>query len=261
MADLEQRREEQPANHNGAEADASREQSQPPSSLGGATIAQYDERVAVVEAKRENGDQPVHGYDGEGFDPADLQRMHDPPPFHPVGFYQNPFAAPFYQIPPHLMQWNQFPDAQGYGAQPFHAQAVMSAPTTPSYTTPRKTASSSAASDPASLPRRVSHNTAEKRRRDKINEGINDIATLLPPAEDGRSSANKAVILSRAVEYIRHLEMMYQHLVERHRNLTAENVQLKQFQVSFPQNVPPEGLAQPMGVADPNGPTNPELAS
>ncbi|ORX95235.1 hypothetical protein K493DRAFT_283003 [Basidiobolus meristosporus CBS 931.73] len=49
--------------------------------------------------------------------------------------------------------------------------------------------------------RRESHKEVERRRRETINEGINEIAKLVPGCEK-----NKGSILSRAVQYIQQLK-------------------------------------------------------
>ena len=52
--------------------------------------------------------------------------------------------------------------------------------------------------------RRESHNAVERRRRDNINEKIQELSSLLPeiPTE-GTNKLNKGVILRRSVEYVR----------------------------------------------------------
>jgi regulator of replication initiation timing len=73
--------------------------------------------------------------------------------------------------------------------------------------------------------RRDSHNIAEKRRRDKINEKIEELSMLI---SNSPSKANKASILGNTVEHIQALDARYQELLERNRLLKMENVQLKQ---------------------------------
>lgn len=57
--------------------------------------------------------------------------------------------------------------------------------------------------------RRESHNAVERRRRDTINEKINELAHLLPDVVSdmhaGHQKPNKGMILKRSVEYIRHV--------------------------------------------------------
>ena len=54
--------------------------------------------------------------------------------------------------------------------------------------------------------RRESHNQVERRRRDHINEKIQELSGLLPefPA-DAQNKPNKGVILKRSVDYLRHI--------------------------------------------------------
>jgi regulator of replication initiation timing len=73
--------------------------------------------------------------------------------------------------------------------------------------------------------RRDSHNVAEKRRRDKINEKIEELSMLI---SNNPSKSNKASILGNTVEHIQALDARYQELLERNRLLKMENVQLKQ---------------------------------
>eukprot|EP01121_Diplochlamys_sp_Union-15-3_P018691 TRINITY_DN6865_c0_g1_i1.p1 TRINITY_DN6865_c0_g1~~TRINITY_DN6865_c0_g1_i1.p1 ORF type:complete len:435 (-),score=91.28 TRINITY_DN6865_c0_g1_i1:90-1394(-) len=77
--------------------------------------------------------------------------------------------------------------------------------------------------------RRQSHNIAEKRRRDKINEKMKQLETMLPAEEDSYPCNNKAAILQKAVNYIRHLEQMYNTAYEQHLALVEENRQLRAF--------------------------------
>ncbi|KAI8974484.1 helix-loop-helix DNA-binding domain-containing protein [Pilobolus umbonatus] len=55
--------------------------------------------------------------------------------------------------------------------------------------------------------RRESHNAVERRRRDNINDRIQELGTLLPDnVDDGVSKLNKGTILRKSVEHIRHLQ-------------------------------------------------------
>eukprot|EP01126_Amoeba_proteus_P051845 TRINITY_DN6222_c0_g1_i3.p2 TRINITY_DN6222_c0_g1~~TRINITY_DN6222_c0_g1_i3.p2 ORF type:complete len:148 (-),score=31.75 TRINITY_DN6222_c0_g1_i3:905-1348(-) len=81
--------------------------------------------------------------------------------------------------------------------------------------------------DTADQTRRMSHNSAEKRRRDKINESIEDLRMIVPGEEEGKRSTNKAIILKRAVEYLKELEHLNQRLIQEHHSLLSENEQLK----------------------------------
>jgi len=49
--------------------------------------------------------------------------------------------------------------------------------------------------------RRANHKEVERRRRETINEGINELAKLIPEDEK-----NKGRIIARAVQYIQHLK-------------------------------------------------------
>ncbi|CAI2184918.1 1475_t:CDS:2 [Funneliformis geosporum] len=74
--------------------------------------------------------------------------------------------------------------------------------------------------------RRESHNAVERRRRDNINEKIQELSTLLPDLYiDSANKPNKGVILRKSVDYIRHLKQMieqHKQLVEQHKNRNVE---------------------------------------
>ena len=58
--------------------------------------------------------------------------------------------------------------------------------------------------------RRESHNAVERRRRDNINDRINELATLLPDRDAVKS--NKGTILRKSVDHIRLLhDKLQQH--------------------------------------------------
>ncbi|GBB94725.1 hypothetical protein RclHR1_02400021 [Rhizophagus clarus] len=69
--------------------------------------------------------------------------------------------------------------------------------------------------------RRESHNAVERRRRDNINEKIQELSTLLPDLYvDSANKPNKGVILRKSVDYIRLLQSMIEQ--ERNRNVKLE---------------------------------------
>lgn len=61
--------------------------------------------------------------------------------------------------------------------------------------------------------RRLSHKEVERRRREAINKGINDLAAIVPNCEKAKNS-----VLNRAVEYILELQNVQQqyYTLERH---------------------------------------------
>ncbi|KAJ2740942.1 hypothetical protein H4S06_005991, partial [Coemansia sp. BCRC 34490] len=60
--------------------------------------------------------------------------------------------------------------------------------------------------------RRESHNAVERRRRDNINDRIQELFTLLPETMiDQNAKPNKGMILKKSVEYIRQLQHMLQN--------------------------------------------------
>ncbi|KAJ2750013.1 hypothetical protein GGI19_005344 [Coemansia pectinata] len=85
--------------------------------------------------------------------------------------------------------------------------------------------------------RRESHNAVERRRRDNINERIQDLYALLPDMMiDPNTKPNKGVILKKSVEYIRQLQQMIQSQGLRIRELESagmsSNIQQHQPQSS-----------------------------
>ncbi|KAJ2898584.1 hypothetical protein IWW38_001327 [Coemansia aciculifera] len=70
--------------------------------------------------------------------------------------------------------------------------------------------------------RRESHNAVERRRRDNINDRIQDLFQLLPDIMiDPNTKPNKGVILKKSVEYIRQLQAMIQSQSARIRELES----------------------------------------
>ncbi|KAG0052701.1 hypothetical protein BGZ83_002220 [Gryganskiella cystojenkinii] len=71
--------------------------------------------------------------------------------------------------------------------------------------------------------RRESHNAVERRRRDNINEKIQELATLLPEVYvDTANKPNKGVILRKSVDYIRHLQQLVASQTNRNQELEAQ---------------------------------------
>ncbi|KAJ1655619.1 hypothetical protein IWQ61_004664 [Dispira simplex] len=72
--------------------------------------------------------------------------------------------------------------------------------------------------------RRESHNAVERRRRDNINEKIQELCVLLPENyTEGPGKPNKGVILRRSVEYIRQLQQLVQQQNQRIQDLEAKS--------------------------------------
>jgi len=71
--------------------------------------------------------------------------------------------------------------------------------------------------------RRESHKLIEQKRRQRINEKINELRELLN-YPDG--SQNKAVVLQAAVENIRYLKIACSKMIQHHRQLQEEHMQL-----------------------------------
>ncbi|KAF9395658.1 hypothetical protein BGZ94_006539, partial [Podila epigama] len=63
----------------------------------------------------------------------------------------------------------------------------------------------------------------ERRRRDNINEKIQELSTLLPDCYvDAANKPNKGVILRKSVDYIRHLQQLVASQSSRNMELEAQ---------------------------------------
>lgn len=63
----------------------------------------------------------------------------------------------------------------------------------------------------------------ERRRRDNINEKIQELSTLLPDCYvDAANKPNKGVILRKSVDYIRHLQQLVASQTNRNMELEAQ---------------------------------------
>ncbi|KAF9438223.1 hypothetical protein BGZ76_009150 [Entomortierella beljakovae] len=63
----------------------------------------------------------------------------------------------------------------------------------------------------------------ERRRRDNINEKIQELSTLLPDIYvDSANKPNKGVILRKSVDYIRHLQQLVSSQATRNQELEAQ---------------------------------------
>ncbi|KAK9720418.1 hypothetical protein K7432_004145 [Basidiobolus ranarum] len=70
--------------------------------------------------------------------------------------------------------------------------------------------------------RRESHNAVERRRRDNINDKIQELSTLVPDCySDNVNKPNKGIILKKSVDYIRHLQQLIQQQDNRNQELEA----------------------------------------
>lgn len=67
------------------------------------------------------------------------------------------------------------------------------------------------------------HSLVERRRRDNINEKIQELSTLLPDCYiDTSNKPNKGVILRKSVDYIRHLQQLVATQSSRNQELEAQ---------------------------------------
>jgi len=73
--------------------------------------------------------------------------------------------------------------------------------------------------------KKETHRNHEQRRRDKINEGINQLKELIEPSNDAKY--DKATILSKAINFIKHSQKTHRELEERNEALLGENTTLK----------------------------------
>ncbi|KAI7899867.1 helix-loop-helix DNA-binding domain-containing protein [Cokeromyces recurvatus] len=85
--------------------------------------------------------------------------------------------------------------------------------------------------------RRESHNAVERRRRDNINERIQELGTLLPEnVDDGINRMNKGTILRKSVEQIRKLQTDIVQYQNRIRELEIVLQQIRQNKQTFLRN-------------------------
>ncbi|RKP27593.1 hypothetical protein SYNPS1DRAFT_26758 [Syncephalis pseudoplumigaleata] len=76
--------------------------------------------------------------------------------------------------------------------------------------------------------RRESHNAVERRRRDNINEKIQELAILLPDCtSDPNNKPNKGAILRKSVDYIRRVQQIIHQQNQRNQELEALVAQLQ----------------------------------
>ncbi|KAL1921706.1 uncharacterized protein VTP21DRAFT_10348 [Calcarisporiella thermophila] len=79
--------------------------------------------------------------------------------------------------------------------------------------------------------RRETHNAVERRRRDNINEKIQELSSLLPETMiDGSQKPNKGLILRRSVDYIRILQHQLNQQAVRNQELESR---LRQYQDQY----------------------------
>jgi hypothetical protein len=97
-----------------------------------------------------------------------------------------------------------------------------------------RAAESSSNWDDTTKVRRQSHNVAEKRRRDKINDKIKELKQLLPKSDADISKAlNKTYTVEQAIEYIRKLDAQNNSLWEQQQLLQEENRYLKLLRATY----------------------------
>eukprot|EP00158_Paraphelidium_tribonemae_P007043 Partr_v1_DN28087_c1_g1_i1_m57482 len=73
--------------------------------------------------------------------------------------------------------------------------------------------------------RRESHNAVERRRRDHINDRIQELAILVPDCESSKS--NKGIILRKTTDYVRFLQNTNKSLMAHVQMLQEEVAALK----------------------------------
>lgn len=94
--------------------------------------------------------------------------------------------------------------------------------------------------------RRESHNQVERRRRDHINEKIQELSMLLPEfPTDAQNKPNKGIILKRSVDYLRHIHVFAEKQMERNREL---EVVLSKICAMHGIDVQSLGLTVPLGT-------------
>jgi hypothetical protein len=93
--------------------------------------------------------------------------------------------------------------------------------------------------------KRESHNAVERRRRDHINEKIQELNALLPVIpSDSQNKPNKGLILNRSVDYIKHLQLFTAKQIDR--SLELEQVLMRLCQ-QYGINENSLNLSMPLG--------------
>lgn len=114
-----------------------------------------------------------------------------------------------FAAPPGMTPQSTFNYYAGIAAAQAAAQAAVAASASPAPTTPGGS-KAPVGSDEWLRQRRENHKEVERRRRETINEGINELAKLIPEGEK-----NKGKILSRAVQYIHELKQQQSNDLEK----------------------------------------------
>lgn len=69
---------------------------------------------------------------------------------------------------------------------------------------------------------RTAHNLIEKKYRLSINEKINELRLMVTPDDEGSKKLQKAGVLKKAIEYIHHLQMKNEQLIEHNKMLQKQ---------------------------------------
>ncbi|CAG8721695.1 14207_t:CDS:2, partial [Acaulospora colombiana] len=154
---------------------------------------------------------------------AITQQKNDPVSIHPAPLPIQP--APL--TPQHGLQ-QQSPQSQQHNPMRAHSMSATTTPqTTPSGKPP-------VGSEEWHRQRRENHKEVERRRRDTINAGINELAKIVPGCEK-----NKGSILNRAVQYIQQLKENEAANIEKwtlEKLLTDQTIQDLQTQMDMLRN-------------------------
>jgi len=154
--------------------------------------------------------------------PSTPQQKQDPVTIHPAPLPIQP--APL--TPQHVVQ-QQTPQVQQHTPLRNSLSATTTPQTTPSGKPP-------VGSEEWHRQRRENHKEVERRRRDTINAGINELAKIVPGCEK-----NKGSILNRAVQYIQQLKENEAANIEKwtlEKLLTDQAIQELQTQVEMLKN-------------------------
>eukprot|EP01135_Chromosphaera_perkinsii_P003083 Nk52_evm30s234 gene=Nk52_evmTU30s234 len=102
----------------------------------------------------------------------------------------------------------------------------------------------SAVEDEGTSGKKSSHSAAEKKRRNNIKVGIDELQAIIPSCKEGtkktQTKQSKATVLKKAVDYISHLIKEKCSLVEEVNNLREEVAALKAVISKYQQMGPPD---------------------
>ncbi|XP_065886356.1 sterol regulatory element-binding protein 1-like isoform X2 [Dysidea avara] len=97
---------------------------------------------------------------------------------------------------------------------------------------------------------RTAHNLIEKKYRLSINEKINELRLMVAPDDEGSRKLQKAAVLKKAIDYIRHLQMKNVQLFE-HNKLLQKQINFLHHKVASAPSGTPSPKTPDTGIDSP----------